>query len=368
MTLHPSQLAALANISAYAKSRKKSALDTIDNVCKMSNISPSTYEAMIGWIKQHAMVALHFHPDRPTSTMQPVIQALLECGMYKSQFETLLSNGKLSPDPGGARDLWEAQIFGGAYGLEGTTSSHRPKYGALNLMLHPDGPAPRFGSCYFLLHPRVLKRCTFTFLDSHTDPREKGTYEEFDDIMAAFLGDTFYRDYAIGQKDITVPQLVKHLLENLDKTLDNISNQNPGRNLNHYIESQVHGDVSLTDDVLHLVADASFKETPIGQMMRELCGLNKIDLHWHCGFAMKVEDVPSDFRGPTMPSLARRISLNGYIDTSTIGLAATDLKRHPHQWKDRGTEADVLQELKLLWHVLVRYGKSYPSKRDERCT
>ncbi|NMM52744.1 DUF3626 domain-containing protein [Paenibacillus aquistagni] len=27
----------------------------------------------------------------------------------------------------------------------------RPNYGALDLKLHLDGPAPRFGSCYFLL-------------------------------------------------------------------------------------------------------------------------------------------------------------------------------------------------------------------------
>ncbi|MGQ7111171.1 DUF3626 domain-containing protein, partial [Escherichia sp. TWPC-MK] len=33
---------------------------------------------------------------------------------------------------------------------------------------HPDGPAPRFGSCYFLLSPKVSSRSTYTYLDSHT--------------------------------------------------------------------------------------------------------------------------------------------------------------------------------------------------------
>lgn len=41
-------------------------------------------------------------------------------------------------------------------------------------MLHPDGPAPRFGSCYFLLSPKVSSRSTYTYLDSHQDPKEKG--------------------------------------------------------------------------------------------------------------------------------------------------------------------------------------------------
>ena len=93
---------------------------------------------------------------------------------YKSQFETLLSNGSVSAYPGGERDLWEKRIFGGAYQLEGVTNDQRPKYGALNLMLHPDGPAPRFGSCYFLLSPKVSSRSTYTYLDSHQDPKEKG--------------------------------------------------------------------------------------------------------------------------------------------------------------------------------------------------
>ena len=106
--------------------------------------------------------------------MKSVAEALFEQGIYKSQFETLLSNGSVSAYPGGERDLWEQRIFGGAYQLEGVTNDQRPKYGALNLMLHPDGPAPRFGSCYFLLSPKVSSRSTYTYLDSHQDPKRKG--------------------------------------------------------------------------------------------------------------------------------------------------------------------------------------------------
>jgi hypothetical protein len=75
------------------------------------------------------------------------------------------------------------------------------------------------------------------------------------------------------------------------------------------------------------------------------------------GFALFVDEVPMDFRGPSMPSLAQRIARNGLVDTCTIGSAVMDLKINPSAWSDRGTYKDVLQELKLLWHVLVRYGK-----------
>ncbi|MNW57353.1 hypothetical protein D3C74_351510 [compost metagenome] len=81
--------------------------------------------------------------------MKTVAEALLEQGIYKSQFETLLSNGSVSAYPGGQRDLWEERIFAGAYQLEDSTNEERPKYGALNLLLHPEGPAPRFDHVIF---------------------------------------------------------------------------------------------------------------------------------------------------------------------------------------------------------------------------
>src|SRR5690625_2558321 len=198
--------------------------------------------------------------------MKSVAEALLEQGKYKNQFETLLSNGKLAPSSRSERDVWENRIFGGAYQRGSTTNDQRPKYGALHLMLHSDGPSPRFGSCYFLLYPHVSRRCTFTYMDSHIDPIEKGTYEEFDMILAALLEESFTRDFAIGEKKLTVPKLINHLLINLDKPFPDPTNMKPNRNLNHYIEAQVHGSISLKEDVEILVADPSFKNTDIGKM------------------------------------------------------------------------------------------------------
>ena len=83
-------------------------------------------------------------------------------------------------------------------------------------------------------------------------------------------------------------------------------------------------------------------------------------MRWHQGFALDLKDVPSDFRGPGMPSLAQRVASKSYLDTSMIGVAAASLKRDPEAWIDRGTYSEVLQELKLLWHVLVTFGKPLP--------
>ncbi|WP_462412475.1 DUF3626 domain-containing protein [Neobacillus sp. Marseille-QA0830] len=346
-------------INQYARNHTSQAKATINHILKMSNIPVDIFEAAVSSLKANARIGLHFHPDRPDSSMKSVAEALLEQGIYRNQFETLISNGSVSALPGGERDLWEKRIFGGAYQTKGTTNSQRPKYGALNVMLHSDGPAPRFGSCYFLLSPSVSYRSTFTFLDSHQDPKEKGTYEEFDMILAALLEEVFTREFAIGEKDITPTKLINHLLVKLQDKLTDPEKKEPNRNLNHYIEAQVHGDISLKEDVEVLVADPSFKETNIRTILENLCLKYSIELYWHQGFALMADEVPSDFRGPTMPVLAKFIAQNNGINASVIGCAVMDLYRNPQNWKERGTFKEVLQELKLLWHVLVRFGKPY---------
>ncbi|MGG1599273.1 DUF3626 domain-containing protein [Paenibacillus naphthalenovorans] len=355
--LSSSQRLAIEHITQYARARKCDAQKSIKEVLQMSNIPWNTFEEAAAKLLANARVALHFHPDRPMADMKSVAQALLEQGIYKSQFETQISNGSVSAYPGGARDLWEKKMFGGAYQSAGVTNSQRPKYGALNVMLHPDGPAPRFGSCYFLLSPKVSCRCTYTYLDSHQDPKEKGTYDEFDDILAAMLKDAFFRNDAIGENDLTPRKWNDHLLYHLECPLKDPSNCEPKRNLNHYIEAQVHGDIVLKDDVEALVADPSFKGTYIGEILEQIGLKYSIELYWHMGFVIHVEEIPMDFRGPAMPSLARRIARNDHIDASVIGAVVNDLKRNSAQWSDRGNYEEVLQELKYMWHILVRFGK-----------
>lgn len=359
MNLTHSQRLALVHVTDYAATYKEEARQEIREILQMANIASGTCEAAIDKLKAHARIAMHFHPDRPDPMMRSVAEAMLQQGLYKSQFETLLSSGSVTAYPGGARDQWEQRLFGGAYPSESTAPGERPKYGALNLMLHPDGPAPRFGSCYFLLAPEVTRRATFTYMDSHDDPQEKGTLAEFDMILAALLKEIFLRDSALGEKDLTPRKFFEHLLARLDQPFPDPAGREPKRNLNHYIEAQVHGDISLEKDVEALVADPSFKNAPVGETLERLCRRYSIKLYWHQGFALPVEEVPSDFRGPAMPSLARRIARQGLVDVRLVGEAAMDLKRDPAAWSDRGTYAEVLQELKLMWHVLVKYGKPF---------
>jgi len=337
---------------------------TIEEILRMSNIPRNWFDAAVGLLKRNARVALHFHPDRPDPTLTRVADAMLDQGIYRNQFETSISGGSVSAFPGGERDGWERSVFGGAYHRTGVQAVERPKYGALDLTFRADGPAPRFGSCYFLLSPEASSRCTFTYLDSHDDPEEKGTLERFDDILAALLKDAFVSDTAIGACDITPRTFLDHLVEKLRQPFVDPRAGVPSRNLNHYVEAQIHADVILADDVDILVADPSFTDTAVGDTLRALCERYSIALYWHMGFVLEPAEVPQDFRGPTMPSLAHRVAREGWVDASAIGAAAMNLKLNPAEWSDRGSYGEVLQELKLLWHVLVRYGRSYCATRS----
>jgi hypothetical protein len=276
---------------------------------------------------------------------------VIECGPLPH----VLSSGSVSAHPGGARDLWEKQLFGGAYQQAGVDKSHRPKYGSLDLLGHADGPSPRFGSCYFLLKPEVNRRCTFTYLDSHQDPKEKGTLDEFDDIMAALLSDSFSDEVVLGEQ-VRPARLLHRLAHSSDIPIDERLLAHHRKVLDHYVEAQVHGPVSLTTDVDILVVDPSFKGTTTGANLENACKNFGISLYWHSGYLLNVSEVPSDFRGPTMPSLAGRVAPDGLLNVKKIGDAAASLRRDPKSWADRGADKDILQELKLLWHVLLRFG------------
>ncbi|MFS0724064.1 DUF3626 domain-containing protein [Paenibacillus sp. 1P07SE] len=411
--LTQAQQAALDHITDYALGRESAAQQVLAEIRAMCDISDGDYREAVLSLKRHARIALHFHPDRLVHTGVTVAESLLAQGMYTNQFESGISNGSVTAYPGGQRDLWERQLFGGAYHSEvrsggssesrsggsefrsgesgdsgrlgsgggesdesggvgsdesdesgdlrdrdsGFDGSERPKYGALDLMLHPDGPSPRFGSCYLLLKPSVSERATFTYLDSHQLPEEKCTYRAFDGMMAAILRDAFLADFAVGERNLTPPRLIAHLRERLAAPVAERLRGQPARNLNHYVEAQVHGSVSLAEDAEALVADPSFRGTPAGAALEQLCQSYRLALHWHSGFAMDAAEVPPDFRGRAMPSLAARIAEGGRVDAARIGAAAVDVRRHPERWQDRGEPAQVLQELKLLWHVLVRFGE-----------
>jgi hypothetical protein len=293
---------------------------------------------------EKAQVAVHFHPDRVSRSGLTVAQGLLLDGAFRTQFETGLSAGSLTAYPGGDRDRWEQHLFGGAYHRDGVGLDERPKYGALQLAGFPDGPAPRFGSCYLLLKPEVNFRCTLTFAGSQEGNalEQSGSFKYPQLVLGALLQAARRDGQALGirQEDF-IGQLAVPKFE-------------AGRALDSFVEVQVHGPVRLERDVQAVWADPAFRNDPD---LEALCRHYSLPLCWHPGFTMLAVSVPEEFRGPKVALLARQLAPNGLFDAATIGRAESQFRRDPQSWGEWGNDLEVLQLLKQLWHVLVQYGQ-----------
>jgi hypothetical protein len=369
--LSPAQRSALRHveesISGYGLESSRRVVELETAGCTID-----AYNEAMKSLKENARVVIHFHPDRIGPGRMTVAQALFDDGLYRNQFETRLSSGGLSAFPGGDRDTWERTLFGGAYNQAGVAYSERPKYGALELVRYPDGPIPRFGSCYFVLRTSVSCRTSFTFMGSE-DPRASqrlGTIDQMDGVLSPLLAEIIeggiarppwppFRAPTLGVPNLTVPRLL-NLLCDLRQPRGDPALGRAGRVLDTGIEAQVHGPVSLKEDIELLVADPVFAGTATGVLLRQLATKYRFPLTWHCGFQLAVRDVPDDFRGPEMPRLARRIAgSDGMLNAAVIGAAEASLRQHPESWEDWGSLAESIQHLKQLWHVLVNFGSPY---------
>lgn len=245
-------------------------------------------------------VTLNFHPDR-LHDGRPLLQAMLECGVYRSQFETGASNGGLSAFPGGARWLWESRIFGGAYDAAGP--AERPKYGALDYRRRATGGSPRFGSAHLRLRPQVAGRCSFCYPDSVFEPEHFGVAARIDLVARALADD----------KDA----------------------------LDDYIEAHIHGPLRLDADVEALVLDPCYRGGAVEAWARRFpCALE-----WHAGFRLEVDVMRRypDYRGPRFVALGADIACGGVLDPASIGRAVVAGVHDP-------------QDLKKVWHYLARFG------------
>jgi len=154
--LLPHQRRAIEHVRGLALRVVSGLRDDIIGILERAGLDEAAYDNATNNLRTHARVGLHFHPERLSKSGLSVCEGFLRDGLYRNQFETGLSCGSPSGFAGGERDLWEERLFGGAYHSQGVQAADRPKYGALEIMYHPDGPAPRFGSCYFLLRRTFL--------------------------------------------------------------------------------------------------------------------------------------------------------------------------------------------------------------------
>ncbi|RQW82295.1 DUF3626 domain-containing protein [Micromonospora globispora] len=358
LVLTPAQAAALRHVRKVAQGDRPAALAVIARHLAGSGAEYRPQD-VIAAVATDGRLTLNFHPDRLLRAGRTVATAFAEEGVYRSQFETGISSGGLTAFPGGDRDRWEESLFGGAYQRAGVSPADRPKYGGLNLLDHPDGACPRFGSCHLRLRPELLGRATFCFGDSHLGPKDLGTLDVFEPVLAALLEATAGTGTSLGVAGMDTETLLRTLVRRRER--ESARPGAAGRALDDYIEAQIHGELSLARDVEALVVDPSFRNTETGRTLQDIAGRHGFPLHWHAGFELPVDGIDPEFRGPAIPPLAARVHAEfgrpgEPIHAALIGRAAASLVTEPQRWADRGPTEVTLQHLKQLWHVLVRFG------------
>lgn len=352
----PAQRAALAFVRARAASRgdgtRARLRATLGPDAPPALLDPATWAARL---RETRRVTVNFHPDRVASDGRTVIEALLTDGRYRSQFETGISNGGLTAHPGGDRDEWERRLFGGAYQHPPAPHRERPRYGGLNVMDHPDGACPRFGSCHLRLAPEAFDTCTFSFGDSVLEPEDQGVADELGPVVAALVEEV-RREAKLFGTAVEHPNALAALLE-----APRFSARDPaGRSLDAYVEAQVHLDLQLADHAEALVCDPSFRGTQVGDQLEALAARFDLQLAYHQGFQLDADALDPAFRGPEAVALAARLATwrPGPLDAAKVGAAARAVVLDPAAWADHAAPAETLQHLKYLWHALVVFGRA----------
>jgi hypothetical protein len=135
-----------------------------------------------------------------------------------------------------------------------------------------------------------------------------------------------------------------------------LRSERPSRDLDGYVEAQVHGGASLDSDVEAVVLDPSFRGTSIEEDLRAAAEQYDFSLGWHAGSELHVDEVPADFRGPTMPALAQVVARpDGVIDAHAIGVRAANVRFAEPTLAGDPHDSD-LQQLKYLWHTVLAHG------------
>jgi len=336
-------LAALSVVERAVARNQRADSDRLIAALRMET-APPTVERLTADLRTNARLTVNFHPDRCRADGPSVAQGLLKTGRYRPQVETGLSSGGRSAVAGGGRTLWEQRLFGAAYDDPDVT---RPAYGALDLTHDLHGGSSRFGSSFLVLHPSTLDRATFCVGDSHNDPTDVGTMDALTSILAGL-----FEQGTTGaglDRGLTVADLLT-LIET------GAAEPTPARCLDGYVEAQIHGGISLAEDVDAVVVDPSFRDSEVETNLAGAAEDFGFALRWHNGSELSAKYFPDNFRGRQMPGLAGKVARpDGAVDAASIGTAGMQIPFTPPT--PAGDAPDhPLQQLKYLWHCLLTFG------------
>lgn len=339
---HHADMEAVAEINQRALRRQQGDLRRLDAALGKQILGrPSG--VLVAHALANSRLTINFHPDRVAGNSKTVAENLLASGRYLPQQLTGISNGGRF-GVGGPRAKWEHDLFGEPNEQARTSP---PVYGTLDLAQDPHGGAPRFGSCFIVLNPSSLKDTTFSVGDSHDQPSDVGTSESFIGVLAGLF------EQAAGGGALDRALGIGGLLTVL---ADSEPGLVPARELDGYVEAQLHGGIELGRDVAEVVLDPSFRSTEIEDQTRAASELYGFEVEWHSGSVLDPADIPDSFRGPEIVELAGQLAgSNRMLDVRKIGDFASTIP-----FARAGPQGDLptseRQKVKFLWHCLLRFG------------
>jgi hypothetical protein len=368
--------AAVAYVEGRAEKARAEHVARIQRVLTTAGLGLDA-QAVLAAAGDGAVITINFHPDRLLADHRSVSEALRDEGVYRSQFETHISNGGLGAGPGGDRDSWERGLFSGAYHGSGVSASERPKYGGRNLMNHLNGACPRFGSCHLRLRPELTGFATFSFGDSNAQPPEVGTMREFAAVLAPLLERVAAEGSALGRPGVGLGDFVDGLMRGDHVKQEGAFAAVMSNGLNDYIEAQIHAPLTLAADVDAVVVDPAFRGAPELEPLLEAAGQHGVAIEWHYGHSLPLDAVPLQppemladglmrwqqfCAGGRARRLAERVvsehgSDRRQLDALNIGRAAADAVRNPDRWSNWAEPHELLVNLKDLWLMVVASGQ-----------
>jgi hypothetical protein len=238
-------------------------------------------------------VTIAFHPDRLDRRGRTTAEGLAADGAYLPQWLTGASSGSRSAVPGGLRAAWERDQFAVD---DDVALEHRPIYGALDLLHHRHGGSPAFGSCFLVLRDQVRARCTLSVGDSHLGPGDVGTFQRPEAVLRG-LATQALAGQLLGQglgRDALLDVLGGVRVPALRRTLD------------HYVEVQVHGGVTL-DDIAAIHVDPSFASSDVADHLRRAADAAGAAVHEHPGTTVDAQDIA------THPAARAFVGDDGYL-------------------------------------------------------
>jgi hypothetical protein len=202
-----------SNRGALAAVRARAGVDRQQRLWRIERALAGTGvegRQLLSEIARQGALTLNFHPDRLLGDGRSVAQALYEDGVYRSQFETGISNGGLTAYPGGDRDVWEDALFGGCYQAAGVGAGERASE------VRPGEPhesSQRCLSAVWVLPfaPASIgarARATVLYGDSADGSTEVGTVDACEPVLAPLLEDLVAGRGALGRAGVTLREFV----------------------------------------------------------------------------------------------------------------------------------------------------------------